>query len=293
MVAMRTRCALLLLVAFMASMLGGRSAFADEEMYTDETEIVEPAAADFFEGLEAMQENELAFKIVRLEVVAGNAKVADAHFKATLLFQNTSPYTIKNPATSVELLDKDFNTAAFSQVKFEGKLKPGQSQGFVAEFDSKLEVTPGQSTKGITVEMNDYLYAERIDDASAIEAKGTYLFINGKQLKVKVADPYGYQYVPAKNLLEAAGFKYVWNAKKSTFTATKGKLKVEHKIGSSTMKVSGKVVKLSSGQMTTLNKVPTMSLNVLKSISGSFAIARGEHDGDIIILSVADQDLIK
>ena len=293
MVAMRTRCALLLLVAFMASMLGGRSAFADQEMYTDETEIVEPAAADFFEGLEAMQENELAFKIVRLEVVAGNAKVADAHFKATLLFQNTSPYTIKNPATSVELLDKDFNTAAFSQVKFEGKLKPGQSQGFVAEFDSKLEVTPGKSTKGITVEMNDYLYAERIDDASAIEAKGTYLFINGKQLKVKVADPYGYQYVPAKNLLEAAGFKYVWNAKKSTFTATKGKLKVEHKIGSSTMKVSGKVVKLSSGQMTTLNKVPTMSLNVLKSISGSFAIARGEHDGDIIILSVADQDLIK
>ncbi len=292
MVAMRTRCTLLLLVAFMASMLGGRSAFADDEVFGNETEIAEPAA-DFFEGLEAMQENELAFKIVKLEIVAGNAKVTDAHFKATLLFQNTSPYTIKNPATSVELLDKEFNTAAFSRVKYEGALKPGQSQGFIAEFDSKIEVTPGQSTKGITVEMNDYLYGERIDDASAIEAKGTYLFINGKQLKVKVADPYGYQYIPAKNLLEAAGFKYVWDVKKSTFTATKGKLKVEHKIGSSTMKVSGKVVKLSSGQTTTLNKVPTMSLNVLKSISSSFAIARGEHDGEIIILSVADQDLIK
>ncbi len=291
--AMRTRCALLLLVAFMASMLGGRSAFADDEAFLDETEIAEPAAEDFFEGLEEMQENELAFKIVRLEVVGGNAKVTDAHFKATLLFQNTSPYTIKNPATSVELLDKEFNTAAFAKVKFEGALKPGQSQGFVAEFDSKIEVTPGQRVKEFSVEMNDYLYGERIDDASAIEDKGTYLFVDGKRLKVKVADPYGYQYVPAKNLLEAAGFKYVWDAKKSTFTATKGKLKVEHKIGSSTMKVSGKVVKLDSGQTTTLNKVPTMSLSVLKSISGSFAIARGEHDGEIIILSVADQDLIK
>lgn len=289
---MKARCTLLLLVAFLASMLGGRSSFADEAA-VDETEVTEPVEADFYEGLEAMQENELAFKIVKLEVVAGNAKVDEAHFKATLLFQNTSPYTIKSPATSVELLDKEYNQAAFAKVKYEGALKPGQSQGFIAEFESKLEVTPGQSVKGISVEMNDYLYGERVDDASAIEAKGTYLFINSKLLKVKVADPYGYQYVPAKNVLEAAGFKYVWDAKKSTFTATKGKLKVEHKIGSSTMKVSGKVVKLSSYQTAILNKVPVISIKALSTISGSFAIARGEHDGEIVILSVADQDLIK
>ena len=291
--AMRTRCALLLVVAFLASMLGGRSSFAEEDVPADEIEVVEPAETNFFEGLEAMQENELAFKVVRLEVVAGNEKVADAHFKASLLFQNTSPYTIGNPATSVELLDKEYNQAAFAKVKFEGALKPGQSQGWVAEFESKLEVTPGQSVKGFSVEMNDYLYGERIDDASAIEAKGTYLFINSKQLKVKVADPFGYQYVPAKNVLEAIGFKYVWDAKKSTFTATKGKLKVEHKVGSSTMKASGKVVKLSSGQTAYLNKVPVVSLKVLNVISGSFATARGEHDNEIVIISIADQDLIK
>ena len=286
---------MLLSIVLAMVLLGMNVAHAESEEASEWTEDAEEQEeTSFFEGLDVMEEMELALKVVRLEAVAGNKSIAEAHFKAALLFQNTSPYTIKNPATAIQVIDPVYNQIAIAYAKFEGSLPPGHTQALSVEFESLVELKPGQSVKKLKVMNYEALYGERIDDKSEITAKGAYVFIDNKQLKVKVSDPFGYQYVPVKNALEAAGYKYVWTAKTSTFTATKGKLKIEHKIGASTIKANGKVIKLTNRQSAIVNKTPVISIEVLPLIDTRFAIATGYHyDSEIVITSLADQELIK
>ncbi|RIE02096.1 copper amine oxidase N-terminal domain-containing protein [Cohnella faecalis] len=274
---------------------GSTSAFAEEADGSggEGDEAVEQTAESFFEGLEEMEYNELTFQVIRTDVVKGNDKIPEAHFRSIVLFQNTSPYTIQTPATAFELFDKGFNQVALTNVRFEGvKLLPGDSKWIATEYESLAEVTEGQSTKGLKAGMYNSLYGERVEDSSEITAKGVYVFVNSKPLKVKVADPLGTQYVPAKNLLEAMGYKFVWNAKTSTFTATKGQLKVEQKIGSRQMKINGKIVKVDAGATAFVNKAPMISLYLVPTISSTWTVSRGIHD-DITILSIVDRTLIK
>jgi len=302
-----TRKALAILVALMCGLAAYSSAFAETEgegarPVAKVEETAEPVAEEpsrpevdpreFFEGLEVMEVDELTFKIVKFEAVAENATIDEPHFKAIVLFQNNSPYSIRTPATAIELSDKGFNSLAVHYVKLDTTLKPGESKWVPVEFPSLVELTAGASMKGIKGATTDYLYGERVNDASEITKAGTYVFVNSKRVNAKVSDSSGYQYLPTKSLMEALGFKYTWTAKTSTFVAVKDNLKIENKVGTRNVKANGKIVKLDGQQSAFLNKVPSLSVNALPLISGNWVLNKGFH-GKITIITVADQSLMK
>lgn len=273
------------------SAIGLGAAYAEEaDTAADSGE--EQEAEDFYAGLEVMENSEMAFKLVKLEVVAANSAIPDDHFKAVAVFQNTSPYTINNPATTIEIVDAKLNSVAVAKLKPNMKLNPGQSKWAAVEFKSDVEVTAGQSVKGLKAGIYDALYGERVDDQSELTGKGVYVFVNDKQLKAKVSDPSGYQYVPVKNLFELMGFKYAWDAKTSTFTAVKGKVKIENKIGNRNMKVNGKIVKLDGSQTAMINKTPMIAIDAVSAISGSWMLTKGLHE-DITVIALADLEAAK
>lgn len=297
-----------LLVAVVCSMAVYSAAFAESEApeggSAQQTETIgeeadnggdqsgQPDPAAFFEGLDQMEVHELFFKAVKTEVVAGNNVIAEDHFRTLILFQNISPYALRSPATAIEISDKRFNSLALKYIKLDTVLKPGESKLVPIELESLVEVTAGESTKNYKAEMYDVLYAERANDVSELTKSGVYFFINSKQLKVKIADPHGYQYVPAKELFEALGFKYIWNAKTSTFIATKDKMKIEHKIKTRNMKVNDKIVKIDGGDTTFVGKVPSVSVNVLPLISNDWILNKGYHS-DITMVTFADKSIVK
>ncbi|WP_182299031.1 stalk domain-containing protein [Cohnella cholangitidis] len=299
--------ALSVLIALMCSLAVYSSAFAESEGEVAQPvvkaeETAEPEAEEqsrkevdpreFFEDLEIMEVDELTFKIVKFEAVAENAKINEPHFKAIVLFQNNSPYSIRTPATAIELSDKGFNSLAVHYVKLDSTLKPGESKWATVEFPSLIELTAGASMKGVKGATTDYLYGERVNDASEITKAGIYVFVNSKRVNAKVSDSSGYQYLPTKSLMEALGFKYTWTAKTSTFVAVKDNLKIENKVGTRNVKANGKIVKLDGQQSAFLNKVPSLSVNALPLISSDWVLNKGYH-GKITIITVADQSLMK
>ncbi len=268
----------------------GMEATAEQETEGPDTEEGDAITGD------ALAYNEVQAVFASLSVVGGNAAIGDPHFKAALLIQNTSPYAINNPTVVFDVSDKGYNLVAEGRAKLEDvsgglTLGPGQSRLVAVEFESLVDVVPGQSTKALKIQLTDYIYAERVEDAQSFK-KGVFVYVNTKPLNVKVADPHGWMYVPSKNLLEAAGYKYAWNAKASTFTAVKGKVKLEHKIGSTIVKVNGKVVKIDGGSTAIVNKTPMLSLNVLSEIASETVVSKGTHD-EVTIVAIADKAALK
>lgn len=288
-----------LVVLLVFSFASYSSVFAEgsEETPIHEHESESEGGAVEETAWELLDFNEMILKIIRTDVVAGNSVITDNHFKVTLLIQNTSPYAIRNPFTSIAIADKEFNEIAegkteINQSMSELVVKPGQSKLLSYEFESMVDVVVGQSVKDLTVTITDYIYGERLESEELAFSKGTYVFVNSKLLNVKVADPDGYVYLPAKNLLEALGYKYSWNAKTSTFSAIKGDLKLEHKIGTSTIKANGKVLKIEKRDTAFVNKVPMISLKIVPVISKDYIVSRGTHD-DVMITVIADKTAVK
>ncbi|WP_123041434.1 copper amine oxidase N-terminal domain-containing protein [Cohnella candidum] len=236
---------------------------------------------------ETLEYDEMAVKVLKLEVVKGSGALPNDHFKATILLQNTSPYDISNPHTALDVSDKSYNTVAETKVAFADglTLKPGESRILPFEFESIVDVDAGQSTKNLRTEITDYIYAERGDASDFVP--GTYVFVGNKQIKVKAADPQGYVYLPAKNMLEALGYKFTWQAKTSTFTAVKGKVKIEHKVGTSIVKLNGKAVKIDAGDTANVNKVPMISAAKLPVFHKGLIVTTAVHD-NVKIIAIAD-----
>jgi len=293
-----SKVALSMLIALMCGLATYSAAFAESDAETQSEEEVQPAEQE--EQVEAQEEDEnsnlaelegadLVFKPIRLEAVKGGGAIEEPHFKLVTMLQNTSPYVIQNPTVYLEVTDPGLNQLADAKLDYSNiklVLQPGDSKLVEMEFESLVDVVPGQSVKNYKVHVTDSLYGERLE-ASRSFAKGAYVFVNSKQLKVKVGDPHGWMYVPSKDLLETMGFKYVWNAKTSSFTATKGTMKIEHKIGTQAMKVGGKIVKIGKNATALVNKVPMLSLELTSIISKNWMMNSGIHD-DVKIITVMD-----
>lgn len=297
-----SKVALSILVAAMCGFATYSAAFAESDAEAQSEEEVQPAEQEEQEeqveawdeedensNLAELEEADLVFKPVRLEAVKGGGAIEEPHFKLVTMLQNTSPYVIQNPTVYLEVTDPGLNQLADAKLDY-GTIKlvlqPGDSKLVEMEFESLVDVVPGQSVKNYKVHVTDSLYGERLE-ASRSFAKGAYVFVNSKQLKVKVGDPHGWMYVPSKDLLETMGFKYAWNAKTLSFTATKGTLVIEHKIGTQAMKVGGKIVKIGKNATALVNKVPMLSLELTSKISKNWMMNSGIHD-DVKIISVMD-----
>lgn len=239
--------------------------------------------------LTELDATDLVFKSIRLEAVKGGGTIAEPHFKLASLLQNTSPYVIQNPTVYIEITDPGQNQLAETKLdyaKVKLVLQPGDSKLVEMEFESLVDVVPGQSVKNFLVQVTDSLYGERLEGSQTF-ASGAYVYVNSKPLKVKVSDPNGWMYVPSKTLLETMGFKYVWEVKTSTFTATKGTMKIEHKIGTQAMKIDGKVVKIDQDASRFVNKVPMFSLDLTEKISKNWIMNEAVHDG-VKIIAIMD-----